>query len=47
MIIIATAEKSLVRKAENQITKNKKKHPDFGLLVTIFVLLGIRSYDGT
>ena len=40
MIIIATAEKSLVRKAENQITKNKKKHLDFGLLVTIFVLLG-------
>lgn len=41
MIKIAVAEKSLVKKAENQIVKNKKKHLDIGLLVTIFILLGL------
>ena len=41
MIEIAVAEKSLVKKAENQISKNKKKHLDIGLIVTIFVLLGL------
>lgn len=41
MIKIAVAEKSLVKKAENQIAKNKKKHLDIGLLITIFVLLGL------
>ena len=41
MIEIAVAEKSLVKKAENQIVKNKKKHLDIGLIVTIFVLLGL------
>lgn len=41
MIKIAVTEKSLVKKAENQISKNKKKHLDIGLLVTIFILLGL------
>ena len=41
MIKIAVAEKSLVKKAENQIAKNKKKHLDIGLLITIFILLGL------
>lgn len=41
MIKIAIAERSLIKKAENQITKNKKKHLDIGLLVTIFILLAL------
>ena len=41
MIEIAIAEKSLVKKAENQIIKNNKKHLDIGLLITIFILLGL------
>ena len=46
MIKIAIAERSLIKKAENQITKNKKKRLDIGVLVTIFILLALRSYDG-
>ena len=46
MIKIAIAERSLIKKAENQITQNKKKRLDIGLLVTIFILLALRSYDG-
>ncbi len=46
MIKIAIAEKGLVKKAENQIMKNQKKHVDIGLLITIFVLLGFRAYYG-
>lgn len=41
MIKIAIAEKSLMKKAENQISKNKKKHIDIGLVITIFILLAI------
>lgn len=41
MIKITVAEKGLVKKAENQIAKNKKKHLDIGLLITIFILLGL------
>lgn len=41
MIKIAVAEKSLIKKAERQISKNKKKHMDIGLVVTIFILLSI------
>lgn len=40
-IKIAVAEKSLVKKAENHLQKNKKKHMDYGLLVTIFILLAL------
>lgn len=40
-IKISVAEKSLIKRAENQITKNKKKSLDIGLLITIFVLLGL------
>ena len=46
MIKIAIAERKIKKKAENQITKNKKKRLDIGLLVTIFILLALRSYDG-
>ena len=45
-IKISVAEKSLVKKAENQIAKNKKKCLDIGLLVTIFVLLRLGTNDG-
>ena len=31
----------MVKRAENQIAKNKKKHMDIGLLITIFILLGL------
>ena len=41
MIKISVAEKGLVKRAENQIAKNKKKHLDIGLLITIFILLGL------
>lgn len=41
MIKISVSEKSLVKRAENQIVKSKKKHMDIGLLVTIFILLGL------
>ena len=40
-IEISVTEKALVKKAENQLIKNKKKHMDIGLLVTIFILLGL------
>lgn len=40
-IKIPVTEKGLVKKAENQMIKNKKKHMDIGLLITIFILLGL------
>ncbi len=46
VIKIAVAENSLVKRAERQLIKNKKKHLDIGLLVTIFLLLGLRLNDG-